>query len=141
MGIEVRIPVIACKGDRCCLAHKPTIGAIVKPTARVLKDPKSDAPRSLEPADGDEEEPEEPIKVLEEVATFDNLIAWGHEALPEVDDPFVKGVDEWIRFAEAVHCGSLCIGRRSTDKAERYIRRRLLSARVPRERTPKIHRV
>lgn len=49
-----------------------------------------------------EEEEEEGIKVLEEVATFEELVVWGHEAVPEADDVFVKGVEEWIRFAEAV---------------------------------------
>ena len=50
----------------------------------------------------EEELEEEGIKVLEEVATFEELVVWGHEAVPEADDVFVKGVEEWIRFAEAV---------------------------------------
>ena len=77
-------------------------GTIVKQTGRVLEDSKNDATRSSDPADEDADEPNEPVRVLEEVATFDNMIIWGHEAIPGADDPFVKGVDEWIRFAEAV---------------------------------------
>lgn len=49
-----------------------------------------------------EEEEEEAVQVLEEVAGFDEVVVWGHELVPEVDDNFVKGVAEWIRFAEAV---------------------------------------
>lgn len=29
-------------------------------------------------------------------------MVWGHDALPAGDDPFVKGVEEWIAFAEMV---------------------------------------
>ena len=39
---------------------------------------------------------------MEEVASFDKLVLWGHESLVEGDDVFVKGVEEWIGFAEAV---------------------------------------
>lgn len=49
-----------------------------------------------------ETEPEEPVKVLEAQGTFDELMLWGHEILPAADDTFVKGVEEWVRFAETV---------------------------------------
>lgn len=55
-----------------------------------------------EEEDDDEDEPE-PIKVLEEVATFDEIMVWGHEHVPGEDDVFVRGVQEWIAFAEAMH--------------------------------------
>lgn len=45
---------------------------------------------------------EEPVKVLEVQGTFDEMMVWGHEVLPAADDTFVKGVEEWVRFAEAV---------------------------------------
>ena len=32
-------------------------------------------------------------------------MVWGHEILPAADDTFVKGVEEWVRFAETV-CAS-----------------------------------
>lgn len=51
--------------------------------------------------EGDEEEQVE-VKTLDEVARFEELVVWGHETVPEDDDVFVKGVEEWIRFAEAV---------------------------------------
>jgi ribonuclease H2 subunit C len=47
-------------------------------------------------------ERDEPVKVLEKQATFQEFVVWGHEALPTADDPFIKGVEEWIQFAEAV---------------------------------------
>lgn len=47
-------------------------------------------------------ERDEPVKVLEKQATFQEFVVWGHEVLPTADDPFIKGVEEWIQFAEAV---------------------------------------
>lgn len=40
--------------------------------------------------------------MLEAQGTFDELMVWGHEILPAADDTFVKGVEEWVRFAETV---------------------------------------
>ena len=42
------------------------------------------------------------VKVLEKRTVFDEFVVWGHEAVPAGDDPFIKGVDEWVKFAEAV---------------------------------------
>ena len=42
------------------------------------------------------------VKVLEEVGSFRELMAWGHECQVDDDDAFVKGMEEWIRFSEAV---------------------------------------
>lgn len=52
--------------------------------------------------DDAEMEPEEPVKVLEKQATFDEFVVWGHEAVPAVDDSFVKGIEEWLKLAEVV---------------------------------------
>lgn len=57
--------------------------------------------------DDAEDEPEEPVKILEKQGTFDELTVWGHETAPAADDPFVKGVEEWVKLAEAV-CELLC---------------------------------
>ncbi|OQU99090.1 hypothetical protein CLAIMM_04777 [Cladophialophora immunda] len=53
--------------------------------------------------DADEDEPPEPVKVLEELSTFEDVIVWGHDAVPTNEDIFVKGIEEWIAFAEAIH--------------------------------------
>ncbi|KAK0512036.1 hypothetical protein JMJ35_005164 [Cladonia borealis] len=54
---------------------------------------------------GEEDDEEEggEGEALEEVASFDRVVLWGHESLVEGDDMFVKGVEEWIGFAEAMH--------------------------------------
>jgi ribonuclease H2 subunit C len=55
----------------------------------------------------EEGEQDEPVKVLEKQTTFDEYVVWGHEAIPAADDTFVKGVEEWVKFAEAVCYSSL----------------------------------
>ena len=50
--------------------------------------------------DGLEEEND--VKVLQELGSFDELVLWGHESIVEGEDTFVKGMEEWIGFAEAV---------------------------------------
>lgn len=50
------------------------------------------------------EELTETTKLLEKMATFDELIVWGHDQIPAAEDAFVKNIEEWIQFAEAIHC-------------------------------------
>ncbi|RDW74682.1 ribonuclease H2 subunit C [Aspergillus mulundensis] len=50
-----------------------------------------------------EGERDEPIKVLEKQATFGDYMVWGHEMIPAADDSFVKGVEEWVKFAGVMH--------------------------------------
>lgn len=65
--------------------------------------------------DEDEEEDEEkpePVKLLDVAATFDNLVVWGHDVTPAADDVYVKGIEEWIAFAQAVSA----FGRRTVNQ-------------------------
>lgn len=73
-------------------------GVVAAPTERVIPS---------KPAENDDSALEEPIKILEQQSTFDEVVVWGHETMPASDDPFVKGVEEWIKLAEAV---SLLLG-------------------------------
>ena len=69
-------------------------GVVATPTERTIRPAQNNSV--------DEAEPEEPVKILEKQATFQDVMVWGHELMPAADDPFVKGVEEWVRFAEAV---------------------------------------
>ncbi|KAL9125082.1 MAG: hypothetical protein Q9217_005665, partial [Psora testacea] len=65
---------------------------------------------------------------LEEVGSFDEVILWGHESFVEGDDAFVKGLGEWVGFAEAVRSVFRAILLRdsrsaSTDPKSRFIGR------------------
>ncbi|OAL29882.1 hypothetical protein AYO22_01788 [Fonsecaea multimorphosa] len=62
----------------------------------------------------DEDEPPEPVMLLEELSTFEDVIVWGHDAVPTNEDTFVKGIEEWIAFAEAIH-GTSTKPTRQTD--------------------------
>lgn len=54
-------------------------------------------------ADEEEAEADADVGIMEEIAEFDHVVLWGHEALPdELVDPFVRGLGEWIEFAEKV---------------------------------------
>lgn len=78
-------------------------------------------------AEGHEEEEveQEPdVGILEEQSGFEEVMVWGHEALPDgVADPYVRGLEEWIAFAEQV-CFS-CFGRALADGC-RYILMRMV---------------
>lgn len=44
------------------------------------------------------------VKIAEQVGEFDEVVIWGHGG--EVDpgqDMFVKGLKEWVGFAETMH--------------------------------------
>lgn len=43
------------------------------------------------------------VKVMETKGRFDEIVVWGHEMVPDEEDVYVKGVEEWIGFAEAMH--------------------------------------
>ena len=53
--------------------------------------------------DDDPDDKPEPVKILQSAVTFKEVTVWGHDMLPALDDPFVKGIGEWIAFAEAIH--------------------------------------
>ncbi len=76
----------------------------VRSVEKILPPTISGVPSPQEPEEEGEEGHAEPesVKVLEGNTTFDHLMVWGHEVLPAADDPFVKGAEEWIAFAEAV---------------------------------------
>jgi ribonuclease H2 subunit C len=72
-------------------------GVVVSSTDRVL-------PKLKPTVDDDEEAEEDPdVKIIEEQSEFDDVMLWGHEALPDDSaDPYVRGMEEWIAFAEQV---------------------------------------
>ncbi|PBP28080.1 RNA exonuclease 4 [Diplocarpon rosae] len=78
-------------------------GVVAATTDRILPVPDptgaSDRPSEAE----EEEEPEPEVKIIEEQASFDEIVVWGHEVLPHgMADPYVRGMEDWIAFAEQV---------------------------------------
>ncbi|KPI39003.1 uncharacterized protein AB675_4522 [Cyphellophora attinorum] len=54
-------------------------------------------------SDDEDEESEEPPKLLETISEIKEMIVWDHDRQPTSDDAFLKGVDEFIAFADAIH--------------------------------------
>ena len=55
---------------------------------------------------GDEEgltEEVEEVKIAHRLGTFEELVVWGHGGTVGEGDEFVRGVEEWVGFAEGVH--------------------------------------
>ena len=77
-------------------------GVVMSRTERVLPSP------HLDDEDEDEDEKEIEVKVIEEVGEWDSIMVWGHEAVMDEEDPYVRGVEEWVGFSAAV--SSLGIG-------------------------------
>ena len=71
---------------------------------------KNDADDIDEDGDGDIDggglpEPEEPqtMRVLERVASFKEVMVWGHDAIPDDgDDSYIRGIQEWVGLARVV---------------------------------------
>ena len=95
-GREVKVPG-GYTGSICSQANKGS------ETREETKRGREGNDEELEVDKDDEESGEEgEVRELEEVASFNKIMLWGHESLVDGDDPFAKGVEEWIGFAEAV---------------------------------------
>lgn len=89
IGQEIKVP----EGYR---------GVMVKDAGKESKAAQDAGKQEARADDDPVEEEEEELDVLQEIGSFDEIILWGHESIAESDDAFVKGMGEWIRFAEAV---------------------------------------
>ena len=58
----------------------------------------------------DEQNDQEEMTVLDEVGSFVKILIWNHETMVDGDDAFVKGLNEWLGFAEAVSHVSIARG-------------------------------
>ncbi|EDU42170.1 RNase-H2-suC domain containing protein [Pyrenophora tritici-repentis] len=84
-------------------------GAVLNITDKQLPQQRAQAqPSHDEGEEGDDAEPEESmpveVKIAEQVGEFDEVVVWGHGG--DVDgnrDIFVRGISEWIEFAESMH--------------------------------------
>lgn len=84
------------------------IGHILRPTERIVSSKRSKPRIPREEDDIDEEDEDEDdqqdVKEMESLAEFDDVVIWEHGAAPTADnDPYVKGIQEWVALAEAAH--------------------------------------
>lgn len=81
-------------------------GVIVRTSSLTLPPPNVHPHTSADDdSDVEEIDPEasKPVKILESTSKFEEIVVWGHDQAPPSDDQFVKGIDEWISFATAIH--------------------------------------
>ncbi|RDL39969.1 Uncharacterized protein BP5553_04309 [Venustampulla echinocandica] len=84
-------------------------GLVLTSTDRILptKEQSPGVKNGDEGSEGDEDAEEVPgVKVVEEMSEFDDIMIWGHETLADETDPYMKGVEEWVLFAERIHSHS-----------------------------------
>ncbi|KAH0612695.1 uncharacterized protein H6S33_009075 [Morchella sextelata] len=44
------------------------------------------------------------VNIFKGLCTFDEITIWGHDAIPDKsNDSVVRGIDEWIEFANKIH--------------------------------------
>jgi ribonuclease H2 subunit C len=85
-------------------------GVVLQSTERVLE-PKGEQGEQGEQGEegeqgveGEDEETAEPeIKVMEEIAEFEEIIVWGHETVVDETDGYVRGVGEWLSWCDSIH--------------------------------------
>ena len=84
-------------------------GAVLQKTDKLVQEQPSE--RVPIPTDENEDLTEETAapkqietRIMEQQSVFERIMVWGHEAVPEDDDVYVKGMQEWIGFAQAVSC-------------------------------------
>ncbi|KAL5387062.1 hypothetical protein DPSP01_003674 [Paraphaeosphaeria sporulosa] len=60
-----------------------------------------------QPADDEDDEGEQEtveVKVAEQIGEFEEVVVWGHGGqVEEGQDMFIRGMKEWMGFAEAMH--------------------------------------
>lgn len=86
-------------------------GTILNVTDKALPTPPNAKRREDDDDDGDEEAEEdaemdtEEIKIAEHIGSFDEIMIWEHGGKVDVENSaFVRGLSEWIGFAEGMHC-------------------------------------
>ncbi|KAJ4301591.1 hypothetical protein N0V90_003684 [Kalmusia sp. IMI 367209] len=80
-------------------------GAVVHITDKNLPQPqKPPQNQELDEDDEDDEQETAEIKIAEKVGEFNEVIVWNHGGEVDMEqDIFVKGVREWVAFAESMH--------------------------------------
>lgn len=72
-------------------------GRVLKATEKAVVEP------TLNMDEDEESNPITPVKIADEVSTFEEMVVWGHDQVPATDDSFVISVEEWTAFADAIH--------------------------------------
>ena len=78
-------------------------GAVLQKTdKKVIAKPTLPMPGDEDGADNATAPNEVETLIMDQHARFGGIMVWDHEAVPAGTDVYVKGIEEWIGFAEAV---------------------------------------
>ena len=89
------------RGKKLALPEAYQGVVLQKTDKKVVAKPSMPVP-GLEAEDSNNAPKEVDTMIMEQHATFTDVMVWDHEAVPGGDDVYVKGMQEWIDFAEAV---------------------------------------
>ncbi|KIV99223.1 uncharacterized protein PV09_09087 [Verruconis gallopava] len=89
-------------------------GSVLRITNDLMPRSKS-SPVEGDVEDEDADEETEETKIAEELGVFDEVMVWNHD-MPwsAAEDPYAKGIEEWISFASAMHTQADDDGRSKT---------------------------
>ena len=101
-GRDVKLP----KGYRGMVVEKDASNgeASARPGEKQHLRQKGDDRGEKNGDDDDDEAPSVPVHKLQQTAVFDRMVIWNHETIPGDDDVYIRGLNEWIDFAETVSC-------------------------------------
>ena len=82
-------------------------GAVLIGSQKVLEQKENEVEHSKNSGTGESMEiegegQEDEVKIMEEVGDFNEVLVWGHEAVVDGEDIYVKSLEEWIGVAESV---------------------------------------
>lgn len=103
MGTEVRYMMPAETHSMILKIRKGAV--VVKTNHKLPPSTNTDPRRSANPAESDDDpdDAEEEVALYQEVSAFGEIISWAHESLPDqTADAHIKGIEEWVQFAEKV---------------------------------------
>lgn len=81
-------------------------GLVLRTTDKTLPHTSNSHPATPQCVDEDaegERVEEEEVKIAEQIGSFEEVVMWGHGAEVGEGDEFVRGINEWVGFAEGVH--------------------------------------
>ncbi|KAH7130389.1 ribonuclease H2, subunit C [Dendryphion nanum] len=80
-------------------------GAVLNVTEKDLPETPGDKSGVDEDPEGEDDDMKVEVKIAEQIGTFDEMMVWKHgSVVDEKADIYVRSVEEWIGFAEAMHC-------------------------------------
>lgn len=94
-GRKIALP----EGYRGAVLQRTDKQVVEKPSAPALVIPREDEDDMMEDAVAPKQIE---TKIMAQQGSFEEIMVWGHDAVPADDDIYVKGMQEWIGFAEAV---------------------------------------